>query len=117
MPQFGFYQCLVWKKDNKLVKGRLEFVEVAYNPFEEPEFKLTGITRNYDFKAPTKADLEKFTKKVESSMKQMIYLIERELNKPKRPKSNYTKSQLKEMSADLPEEMRTRNAVRYSSKK
>ena len=113
--QIAFYQWLVWKKDNKLVTGRLEFIEVACNPFADIEFTLTGITKNYPFKAPTTADLKKFDAKVLSSLKQMIYLIERP--KPHRPKSNYTAAQLKEMSAYLPDEMRTRKTIRYSSKK
>lgn len=117
IPQIGFYQWLAWKKDNKLVTGRLEFVEVKYDPFAEPDFSLTGVTKNYDFKSPTLADLKAFETKVLSSLKQMVYLVEKELNKPKQPKLKYTKEQLKEMSADLPEEMRTRKAVRYSVNK
>jgi len=116
VPQIGFYQWLVWKKDNKLVTGRLEFVEVDYNPFADVEFTLTGIVINYNFKAPTIADLKKFDNKVLSSMKQMIYLIEKETNKPKRPKLKYTKEQLKEMSVDLTSDMRTINMVRKKSK-
>lgn len=118
VSQIGFYQWLCWKKDNKLVTGRLEFVEVKYDPFGEPEFTLTGVVKNYNFVKPNKADLEKFEKKVESSLKQMVYLVEKAKQpKPTRPKSNYTKEQLKEMSADLPEEMRTSKAIRNSSKK
>jgi hypothetical protein len=116
--QIAFYQWLAWKKDNKLVTGRLEFIEVKNDPFAEPEFTLTGVVKNYNFKQPTLADLKSFEKKVESSLKQMVYLVEKAKQpKPKRPESKYTKEELIEMSADLPEEMRTRKAIRHSSKK
>ena len=117
VSQIGFYQWLAWKKDNVLVSGRLEFVEVAHNPFADTEFTLTGVVKNYEFKKPNIADLKKFEAKVLSSLKQMVYLIEKAKQpKKQRPKSNYTKEQLKEMSADLPDEMRTKKAVRYSVK-
>jgi hypothetical protein len=48
----------------------------------------------------------------------MVYLVEKAKQpKPKQPKLKYTKEELIGMSADLPEEMRTRNSIRYSSKK
>jgi hypothetical protein len=115
--QICVYQYLVWKKYNKLVPAVLEMNEVDYNPFNDVEYTTTGTTKNYNFKKPTIADLKAFEKKVESAMKQMIYLIEKELNKPKRPKSKYTKEQIKEMSAWLPNEMRTEKTVRYKSVK
>lgn len=118
IPQIGFYQWLCWKKDNKLVTGRLEFVEVAYDPFAEKEFTLTGVIKNYDFKKPTIEDLKKFEKKVLSSLKQMVYLVEKAKQpKPKQPKLKYTKEQIKEMSALLPDNMRTKLTVRYKSVK
>ena len=113
--QICVYQYLVWKKYNKLVPAVLEMNEVLYNPFNEPEYTTTGKMIPYNFKSPTTADLKKFDDKVLSSLKQMIYLIERP--KPHRPQSNYTTAQLKEMSADLPEEMRTNKTIRYTSKK
>ena len=111
--QICVYQYLVWKKYNKLVPAVLEMNEVDYNPFNEPEYTTTGNVKEFNFKKPTQQDLVNFEKKISSALKQMLYLI----NKPQRPKSNYTPAQLKEMSADLPEEMRTKNSVRYSSKK
>lgn len=114
--QICVYQYLVWKRDNKLVPAILEMNEVDYNPFNEVEYTTTGEIKEYNFKKPSKQDLEKFEKKICSALKQMIYLVERELNKPKRPKSKYTTDQLKEMSIDLPEEMRTRNTIRYGVK-
>jgi len=116
VPQIGFYQWLAYKQDNKLVTGRLEFIEVNYDPFGEPEFTLTGVIKNYDFKKPTKAALEQFDKIVLTALKQMVYLVEKAKQpKPKRPKSGYTKAEIKEMSADLPDEMRTSKAVRNKS--
>lgn len=118
IPQIGFYQWLVYEKYGLLVKGRLEFIEVFYNPFAEPEFTLTGVVKNYNFKKPNKTDLVKYEKKILSSLKQMVYLVEKAKQpKPKQPKLKYTKEELIGMSADLPEEMRTRNSIRYSSKK
>jgi hypothetical protein len=113
--QICVYQYLVWKRDNKLVPAVLEMNEVDYNPFNEVEYTTTGKVLEYKFKKPTKQDLEKFEKRISSALKQMMYLISKP--KPSRPKLSYTPAQLKEMSADLPEEMRTRNSVRYSVKK
>jgi len=116
--QIAFYQWLVWKKDNKLVTGRLEFNEVSYNPFAEPEFKLTGVVKNYKFKKPTEEDLNKFEIKISSALKQMIYLVENSsLIIKKRNKTKYTKKELEEMSIDLPDNMRTKKFVRYRSVK
>jgi hypothetical protein len=116
--QICVYQYLVWKKYNKLVPAILEMNEVDYNPFNEVEYTTTGKILEHKFKKPTTTDLISFEKKVVSSLRQMLYLMEKAKQpKPTRPKSSYTPSQLKEMSADLPEEMRTRNAVRYSVKK
>lgn len=118
IPQIAFYQWLCWKKDNKLIPGRLEFSEVKYNPFGEPEFTLTGVIKNYNFKEPSITDLEKFESKVLSSLKQMVYLVEKARQpKPKQPKLKYTKKQIKEMASFLPDEMRTKNHIRYSVKK
>jgi hypothetical protein len=118
VSQIAFYQFLVWKKDNLLVPGRLEFIEVFYNPFATPEFTLSGITKNYNFKAPCKTDLIKFETKVLSAMKQMIYLIEKsKLPKPKQPKLKHTKEDLIESSSFLPESMRTKNTIRSKSVK
>ena len=118
IPQLGFYQWLVYEKYGLLVPGRLEFVEVAYNPFNEPEFTLTGVVKNYNFVKPNKTDLIKYESKILSSLKQMVYLVEKAKQpKPKRPGEKYTKEELIEMSKDLPEEMRTKRTVRYKSVK
>jgi len=114
--QVAFYQYLVWRRDNVLVPATLEMNEVLYDPFADIEYTTTGKILEHKFKKPTKEVLSKFEKKILSAMKQMIYLVEKETNKPQRPKTKYTKEELKAMSADLPDEMRTGRTVRYSSK-
>ena len=117
IPQIGFYQWLVYEKYGLLVPARLEFVEVNHNPFAQIEFTLTGVVKNYNFTKPNKTDLIQYEKKVLSSLKQMVYLVEKAKQpKPKIPKLKYTKEELIEMSAYLPDEMRTKNSIRYSSK-
>lgn len=113
--QIAFYQYLVWRKDGVLVPATLEMNEVDYNPFADVEYTTTGKILEHKFKKPSKENLLKFEKKISSAIKQMIYLVEKP-SKPIRPKSEYTKEQLKEMSADLPEEMRTIKTVRYGAK-
>jgi hypothetical protein len=110
--QIAFYQYLVYRQDNKLVPATLEMNEVFYDPFADIEYSTTGKILEHNFKKPTKEILFKFEKKISSALKQMCYLVEKELNKPTRPKSTYTKEELKLMSADLPEVMRTKNFIR-----
>lgn len=110
--QVAIYQYLVWKRDNVLVPAVLEMNEVLSSPFADQEFSLTGVIKEYPFKPPTKKDLLTFEKKIISALKQMCYLVDKLENPPKRPKSNYTKEQLIEMSEMLPDEMRTKNFIR-----